>query len=240
MLHLKHSSDIDHAFHAALEYGFLNYENDFKTFFETVPEALFNVTFPFDCTTGAPSYDIPYGYGTSSQQSDGSCGETIYLYLYDADLSFGSISGSSCNSQEVELSNCNCIGTTWTIPPQEYGSGCPFYFPLHASSTDFSFSTWTAIPEVSQSLSYFENCNFGHSIWRGVELQGDFYNCDLSHATFHDIDMGSWQFETSIMTGVEFRCMNEGFIYSGDWPPEWQYESDPNCSEPNRYRFFQP
>ena len=238
MLHLKQSIDIDHGFNAALEHGLLVDANDFKTFFETVPEALFNVTFPYDCATGTP-YDIPYGFATTTY-GDGSCFETVQIDLHNADLSFASISGSSCPRQDLFLWDSNCIGSRWTLPQPGYSGDCSFRFPLYATNTNFSHSKWSGNLGFTQALRSFTDCNFTHSTWQGVEFSGDFHDCDLSYAIFYNVGLGSWRFDTSIMTGAEFRCMHESYTYIGDFPPEWLFEPDPECTEPNRYRFFQP
>ena len=226
---------------AALATGLIADEEDFRTFIEAAPEAIWS-QIPFNCDTQEPTYDfIPASYGyCSSCGTD--CSPQSGLILNGLNLSFGSVQDFNCLNS-VDIFNSSCIGTRWVIPfmieSDSHGNSCSHY-PLYCADSDFSYSEWSTDgwADHSKSVGSFYSCNFSNSSWTNITIGDTFFDCDLSESVFYDVNMWFWPFEyNTIMTNVEFRCMEEGEIQY--LPGDWQYESDPNCVASNRYRFFQ-
>lgn len=226
---------------AALATGLIADDEDFRTFTEAVPEAIWS-QIPFNCDTQQPTYDFISADFSYCSSCGTDCSPQSALYLSELNLNFGSVQGFNCLNS-VDILNSSCIGTRWVIPfmfeSDSHGNSCSHY-PLYSTDSDFSYSEWSTDgwADHSKSVGSFYSCNLSNSSWTNISLGDTFFDCDLSESIFYDVNMWFWPFgDNTIMTNVEFRCMKEGQIQY--LPGDWQYESDPDCVLSNRYRFFQ-
>lgn len=243
------------------EYGYcyLN-EEELSNFFSIVPNALLKTDWNWSIQQNESGAFLPHTPFIPNEclnfSSAGSSDTTIYtlhIHLEGIDISFSNHTGwdHQLIETQMDIVNSTAISTSWELPGVYYGEpgweDNRSFLPIYGTESDFRFSDFFGTDENYccsgwMRVGNFWDCNLSHSSFHRVSFEGGpFNNCDLSFCTFNEVfwNGGYFPFENCNLEGAEFRCMNS-YLFS-DFPDGWVSVPDEDCEwgALGNYHFYQ-